>query len=151
VFSVNRAIVAVLLARGLWEVRGRGARVHARPTTGWTLVHRRPWETRSWENGPDASVGGASDRCVDILFGYCLWSRIPTGEPVGSVIGDRLGEKGVCQTLRRYVETASIPGTAPHDLRRAWATLCRAAGGEIDERLFPLRTKGADVGEAIFA
>ena len=54
--------------------------------------------------------------------------------------GDRvravgLGEKVVWQLIKikPYAETAGVPGIAPHDLRRACAKLCRAAGGELEQ------------------
>jgi integrase len=47
--------------------------------------------------------------------------------------GDRLGEKVVWQMLREYAIKIGVPGSAPHDLRRTCAKLCRAAGGEMEQ------------------
>ena len=49
------------------------------------------------------------------------------------VHGDRLSEKVVWQLLRQYATAAGVPGTAPHDLRRSCAKMCRAAGGELEQ------------------
>jgi integrase len=49
------------------------------------------------------------------------------------VLGDRLSEKVVWQTLKSYVVAAGLPDIAPHDLRRTTAKLCRAAGGELEQ------------------
>ena len=51
----------------------------------------------------------------------------------GKVWGERLGEKVVWQLLRKYANTAGVPGIAPHDARRTCAKLCRAAGGELEQ------------------
>ncbi len=47
--------------------------------------------------------------------------------------GDRLSEKAIWQILRPYAAAAGVPGIAPHDLRRSFAKLCRAAGGELEQ------------------
>ena len=57
----------------------------------------------------------------------------------GTVTGERLGEKVVWQTLRRYATEVGVPGIAPHDLRRTCAKLCRAAGGELAQIQLLLR------------
>jgi site-specific recombinase XerD len=49
------------------------------------------------------------------------------------VCGERLSEKVIWQLLRPYAAAAGIPGIAPHDLRRSFAKLCRAAGGELEQ------------------
>ena len=49
------------------------------------------------------------------------------------VCGDRMSEKVVWQILKTYVAGAGLPDIAPHDLRRTTATLCRAAGGELEQ------------------
>src|ERR1700722_2367149 len=51
----------------------------------------------------------------------------------GCVTGERLGEKVVWQMLKRYAAEVGVPGIAPHDLRRTYAKLCRAAGGELEQ------------------
>ena len=37
------------------------------------------------------------------------------------------------QLIKPSAETAGVPGIAPHDLRRTFAKLCRAAGGELEQ------------------
>jgi site-specific recombinase XerD len=44
-----------------------------------------------------------------------------------------LSEKVVWQLLQPYATAAGVPGIAPHDLRRSFAKLCRAAGGELEQ------------------
>ena len=60
----------------------------------------------------------------------------PVFRPVNrgdQVQGSALSEKVVWQLLQGYAATAGVPGTAPHDLRRTCAKLCRAAGGELEQ------------------
>jgi site-specific recombinase XerD len=49
------------------------------------------------------------------------------------VCGLRMSEKVVWQLLQPYAAAAGVPGIAPHDLRRSFAKLCRAAGGELEQ------------------
>ncbi len=49
------------------------------------------------------------------------------------VLGERMTEKVVWQLLQPYAVAAGVPGIAPHDLRRSFAKLCRAAGGELEQ------------------
>jgi integrase/recombinase XerD len=44
-----------------------------------------------------------------------------------------LSEKVVWQLLQPYATAAGVPGIAPHDLRRSFAKMCRAAGGELEQ------------------
>jgi integrase/recombinase XerD len=43
-----------------------------------------------------------------------------------------LNEKVFWQLLQPYTAAAGVPGIAPHDCRRTFAKLCRAAGGELE-------------------
>src|ERR1700722_9543075 len=47
--------------------------------------------------------------------------------------GERMSEKVVWQLLQPYAMAAGVPGIAPHDLRRSFAKMCRAAGGELEQ------------------
>jgi len=47
--------------------------------------------------------------------------------------GDALSEKVVWQLIKPYAEAAGVPGIAPHDMRRTYAKLCRAGGGELEQ------------------
>jgi integrase len=49
------------------------------------------------------------------------------------VLGAWMTEKVVWQLLQPYAVAAGVPGIAPHDLRRSFAKLCRAAGGELEQ------------------
>jgi integrase len=51
----------------------------------------------------------------------------------GKVQGSALSEKVIWQLLQAYAAAASVPGIAPHDLRRTCAKMCRAAGGELEQ------------------
>jgi integrase len=67
--------------------------------------------------------------CAGIIDGHVF-------RPVnraGRAQGDSLSEKVVWQLLQGYGVAASVPGIAPHDLRRTCAKLCRAAGGELEQ------------------
>src|SRR6266566_6719503 len=44
-----------------------------------------------------------------------------------------LSEKVVWQLLQQYATAIGAPGIAPHDLRRTFAKMCRAAGGELEQ------------------
>src|SRR5450432_3886145 len=49
------------------------------------------------------------------------------------VSGLRISEKVVWQLLKEYANAAGVAGIAPHDCRRTFAKLCRAAGGELEQ------------------
>ena len=46
---------------------------------------------------------------------------------------ERLGEKAIWLMLRQYARAIGIPSIAPHDARRTFAKLCRAAGGQLEQ------------------
>ena len=130
----DRAILAVLLGCGLrrsevaaltfahvqqrdgrWcivDLVGKHGRVRTAPMPTWVKVAIDAWTS------PAAIATGHVFRPVN---------------KVGSVTGDRLGEKVVWQMLRQYAAEVGIPRIAPHDLRRTCAKLCRAAGGELEQ------------------
>lgn len=54
------------------------------------------------------------------------------------VHGERMTEKVVWQVLQPYSKAAGVPGIAPHDLRRSFAKMCRAAGGRLEQIQFLL-------------
>jgi len=57
---------------------------------------------------------------------------------VGKAWGERLAEKAVWHAVREYAAKSNIDKLAPHDLRRTYARLCRAAGGELEQIQFLL-------------
>jgi len=64
---------------------------------------------------------------------------LPAGKPRRPNCGrERLGEKVVWQMLQHYAQAAGVPGIAPHDARRTFAKLCRAAGGQLEQIQFLL-------------
>src|SRR5512133_271842 len=130
----DRAILAVLLGCGLrrsavaaltmghvqqrdgrWcilDLVGKHGRVRTVPMPTWTKVAIDAW---------------TSSACV--VDGH-VFRAVTRG---GRVRGVALSEKAVWQLLQGYALTASVPGIAPHDLRRTCAKLCRAAGGELEQ------------------
>ena len=54
------------------------------------------------------------------------------------VRGERITEKVVWQVIQPYATAAGVPGIAPHDLRRSFAKMCRAAGGGLEQIQFLL-------------
>jgi integrase len=130
----DRAMLAILLGCGLrrsevaaltmrhiqqrdnrWcvvDLVGKHGRVRTIPVPTWVKVAIDAWT---------AAAG--------IVEGYVL-RPINRGD---EVCGDRLSEKVIWQLLRPYAAAAGVPGIAPHDLRRSFAKLCRAAGGELGQ------------------
>ena len=49
----------------------------------------------------------------------------------GTVWGEGITEKVVWHVVKEFAAKLGVPKLAPHDLRRSWARLCHAAGGEI--------------------
>src|SRR3984893_4195578 len=130
----DRAMLAILLGCGLrrsevaaltlkhtqqrdnrWcivDLVGKHGRVRTIPMPTWVKVAIDAWTT----------AGG-------IVEGHIL-RAVDRG---GQVRGERLSEKVIWQLLRPYAAAAGVPGIAPHDLRRSFAKLCRAAGGELEQ------------------
>jgi site-specific recombinase XerD len=130
----DRAILAVLLGCGLrrsevaaltfahvqqrdgrWcivDLCGKHGRVRTSPMPSWVKVAIDAWTT----------AAGIADGQV--------FRPVNRADQVGR---EGLGEKVVWQLIKPYVETAGVPGIAPHDLRRTCAKLCRAAGGELEQ------------------
>jgi site-specific recombinase XerD len=129
----DRAILAVLLGCGLrrseaaaltfahflqlgrWcivDLLGKHGRVRTVPVPTWAKAAIDAW----------VSAAGLRDRYVF--------------RPVNRadrICGQRLGEKAIWLMLRQYAQAVGIPGIAPHDARRTFAKLCRAAGGQLEQ------------------
>jgi integrase len=56
----------------------------------------------------------------------------------GRVWGESMTEKVVWHVVRQSAAKAVIDKLAPHDLRRTYARLCHAAGGELEQIQFLL-------------
>jgi len=56
----------------------------------------------------------------------------------GRVLGNGLSSKVIWNIVRRAGAKCTMPGIAPHDLRRTCARLCHEAGGELDQIQFLL-------------
>jgi site-specific recombinase XerD len=130
----DRAILAVLLGCGLrrsevaaltfahtqqrdgrWcivDLVGKHGRVRTIPMPAWVKVTIDAW----------TSAAGVTEGSV--------FRPVNRGD---RVYGEALNEKVVWQLLQGYATDAGVPGTAPHDLRRTCAKLCRAAGGELEQ------------------
>jgi integrase/recombinase XerD len=130
----DRAMLAILLGCGLrrsevaaltikhvqqrdnrWcivDLVGKHGRVRTIPVPTWVKIAIDAWT---------ASAG--------IAGGYVLRPINRGDEPSG----DSLSEKVIWQLLGPYATVAGVPGIAPHDLRRSFAKLCRAAGGELEQ------------------
>jgi site-specific recombinase XerD len=130
----DRAILAVLLGCGLrrsevaaltmshvqqrdgrWcvvDLVGKHGRVRTVPMPAWVKVAIDAWTV---------AVGIAAGR---------VFRPVHRGDQVQ---GAALSEKVVWQLLQGYAAAASVPGIAPHDLRRTCAKMCRAAGGELEQ------------------
>jgi site-specific recombinase XerD len=130
----DRAILAVLLGCGLrrsecaaltfghvqqrdgrWcivDLVGKHGRVRTIPMPAWVKVAIDAWTTAAGiSSGP-------------------VFRPVNRG---GQAQEAPLNEKVVWQLLQPYTAAAGIPGIAPHDCRRTFAKLCRAAGGELEQ------------------
>src|SRR5689334_11618136 len=130
----DRAILAVLLGCGLrrsevaalkmshvqqrdgrWciiDLVGKHGRVRTVPMPAWVKVAIDAWTS---------AVGVADGR---------IFRSVHRGD---RVLGAAFSEKVIWQLLQGYAAAASVPGIAPHDLRRTCAKMCRAAGGELEQ------------------
>ena len=97
---------------GWLDLLGKHGRVRTVPMPTWVKVAIDAWTT-------DAGVTeGSVFRPINRADG---------------VQGSALSEKVVWQLLQQYAAAISMPGIAPHDLRRTFAKMCRAAGGELEQ------------------
>src|SRR5450432_648464 len=130
----DRAMFAVLLGCGLRrsEIAAMTTRHVQQRDNRWCIVdlvgkHNRvrtiPMPT--WvKNAIDAWTSAA-----DVADGF-VFRAVNRGDQVA---GARISEKVVWQLLRPYALAAGVPGIAPHDCRRTFAKLCRAASGELEQ------------------
>src|SRR5664280_24544 len=130
----DRAILAVLLGCGLrrsevasltlshmqqrdgrWcivDLVGKHGRVRTVPMPTWVKVAIDAW----------SRAAGIADEHV-----------FRTVNRRDEVQAASLSEKVVWQLLQPYAQAAGLAGIAPHDLRRSFAKMCRAAGGELEQ------------------
>jgi site-specific recombinase XerD len=130
----DRAILAVLLRCGLrrseaaaltfahlWQLDGRWCivdllgkhgRIRTVPLPAWVKVAIDAWTSAT--NVADGYVFRPVNRADRISI-------------------QRLGEKAIWQMLRQYAQAVGVPGIAPHDARRTFAKLCKAAGGQLEQ------------------
>ena len=69
-----------------------------------------------------------------VVDGYVL-RPVNRGDQVNC---ERMTEKVVWQVFQPYAKATGVPGIAPHDLRRSFAKMCRAAGGQLEQIQFLL-------------
>ena len=130
----DRAILAVLLGCGLrrsevaaltgnhtqqrdgrWcivDLVGKHGRVRTVPMPTWVKVAVDAWS-----------------RAAGVTTGH-VFRTVNRHDQVQAAA---LSEKVVWQLLQPYARAADLGGIAPHDLRRSFAKMCRAAGGELEQ------------------
>jgi site-specific recombinase XerD len=135
----DRAMLALLLGCGLRrsEVAALTLKHIQERDNRWCIVdlvgkHNRVrtipiplWTMRAVDGWTEAA---------GVVDGYIL-RPINRGDQVH---GERMTEKVVWQVLQPYAKAAGVPGIAPHDLRRSFAKMCRAAGGRLEQIQFLL-------------
>jgi integrase len=57
---------------------------------------------------------------------------------VGRTWGDGMTQKSVWHIVKESAHAIGLDKLAPHDLRRTWARLCHASGGELEQIQFLL-------------
>jgi site-specific recombinase XerD len=57
---------------------------------------------------------------------------------VGRAWGDGMTVKAVWHIVKEYAKRIGVAKLAPHDLRRTYARLCHASGGELEQIQFLL-------------
>jgi site-specific recombinase XerD len=130
----DRAMFAVLLGCGLRrsEVAALTVRHVQQCDNRWCIVDLigkhgrvRTIPMPAWvKNAIDAWTAAAT-----VTEGH-LFRPVNRGDQVR---GLRMSEKVVWQLLKPYAVAAGVPGIAPHDTRRTFVKLCRAAGGELEQ------------------
>jgi site-specific recombinase XerD len=135
----NRAILAVLLGCGLrrrelaelttesiqkreerWaivDLVGKGRHIRTVPVPVWVKDTLDVWLSAA------GIKNGSLFRCV--CRADKLW-------------GQGISEKTVWHVVKKAAASAKIPKLSPHDLRRSYARLCHASGGELEQIQFLL-------------
>jgi integrase len=130
----DRAMFAVLLGCGLRRAKLASLTIRhlQQRDNRWCIVDLVGKHGRVRTVPMPAWVKNAVDAWTTVaeLAGGYLFRPVNRGD---AVIGPRLSEKVVWQTLKTYVVAAGLANIAPHDLRRTTAKLCRAAGGELEQ------------------
>src|SRR5450432_1481976 len=130
----DRAMFAVLLGCGLRrsEIAALTMRHVQQRDNRWCIVDLVGRHNRVRTVPMPAWVKNAIDAwtsAADFADGH-VFRAVNRGD---QVCGLRISEKVVWQLLRPYALAAGVPGIAPHDCRRTFAKLCRAAGGELEQ------------------
>ncbi len=94
------------------DLVGKHGRVRTIPMPTWVKVAIDAWT-----------------QAADVTEGHLL-RPINRGD---QLLGEHMSEKVVWQLLQPYAAAAGVSGIAPHDLRRSYAKMCRAAGGELEQ------------------
>jgi site-specific recombinase XerD len=105
----------VQLRDGRWcivDLVGKHQRVRTVPMPTWVKLAIDAWTT-----------------AAGIINGS-VFRRVDRADQVKDAV---LSEKAVWQLLKEYANAAGVAGIAPHDCRRTFAKLCRAAGGELEQ------------------
>jgi site-specific recombinase XerD len=130
----DRAMFATLLGCGLRrsEVAALTMKHVQQRDNRWCIVDLVGKHNRVRTIPMPAWVKNAIDTwtaAAEVTDGH-LFRPVHRGDQVA---GLRMSEKVVWQLLQPYAVAAGVPGIAPHDLRRSFAKLCRAAGGELEQ------------------
>jgi integrase len=64
--------------------------------------------------------------------------HVPSGQQVGRTWGDGMTVKAVWHIVKESARSIGVAHLAPHDLRRTYARLCHASGGELEQIQFLL-------------
>ena len=99
------------------DLVGKGGRVRTVPVPDWVRSELDDWL--------DAAV---IDRGR-------LFRRV---NKVGKAWGEGITEKAVWHIVKESSRIMGVEKLAPHDLRRTWARLCHASGGELEQIQFLL-------------
>lgn len=135
----DRALLALLLACGLR--RHELAKLtfsHLQQREGhWAIIdlrgkagHVRTVPVADWVHGLLVEWTPAAGIKMDRIF-----RRVSSA---GRVWGEAVTEKLVWHVVKEFAAKIGVSKLAPHDLRRSWARLCRAAGGELEHIQFLL-------------
>ena len=103
---------------------------------------------RLWHAATVENLKGKRDRALLAVLLACGLTRheavnldfrhIQQRDRNGKTWSEGLTEKAVWHVVREYARKTGIEELAPHDLRRACARLCHAAGGELEQIQFLL-------------
>ena len=99
------------------DLKGKAGHVRTIPIPGWVME-----ELRSWLNSAGIDRGKIFRRVTKM----------------GRILGEGMTEKAVWHIVKDSAKRIGLEKLAPHDLRRTYARLCHASGGELEQIQFLL-------------